>query len=354
MKKFFNHSKLVAVMAISLYFVSCGDDDEPTPLGDFASGVFVINEGNFLDGDGSVSFYNRDTREVDQTIFQSVNDVEALGDVIQSGYSHNGLTYLIANNSNKVEVVNSFTFESQFTMSDVELPRYMTVSGGKGYLTEWVSFVDPGKVSIFNLQTGAIEDEIEVGSLPEDIEIVGGKIYVTEAFSSPNLYIIDMDNNNEISTLTPGNGTNQLVVDANNNIWVGCGGGSNPDFSPLNDGKLVRINTENDMPDISIELNTNYSGKIDLNSGRDQLYYYIGNNVFAQNTSSSASAENALFTVSDSFGFYGIGVDPANDYILVSDANDFVQDGSVYVYSSSGEEVSSFTVGRIPNGFLFN
>ena len=280
MKTFLKNFLMLSFFAVSVLLISCGEDDNPTPSGEYASGVFVINEGNFGDGDGSISFYTRESEEVEQTIFQSVNDEQALGDVIQSAYSHNGLTYLIANNSNKVEVVNSFTFETQFAITDVELPRYMTVAGGRGYLTEWVSFTAPGKVSVFNLETGVIEQEIEVGSLPEDIEVIGDKIYVTEAFGSPNLYIVDLANGNSVTTLTPGNGSNQLVSDADGNLWVACGGGFDENFSPLGDGLLVKINPDSDQVMTSIELNTNYGGKLGINNAGTQIYFYAGNAVY--------------------------------------------------------------------------
>lgn len=357
MKSFFNKSLFAITLATSLFVVSCSGDDIPAPSGDYVSGIFILNEGNFGDGDGSISFFNRETQEVEQTIFQKVNNVEALGDVIQSAYSHDGLTYIIANNSNKVEVVSSYTFESQFSIMDVELPRYMTVAGGKGYLTEWVSFSDPGKVSIFNLETGAIEEEIEVGSLPEDIEVIGSKIYVTEAFSSDALYVIDTDNDNSVTTLNPGNSTNQLVVDADNNLWVACGGstsGTFPNTTPNNDGVLVKIDTDTDQIATTIELNANYAGKIAINSTNDRIYFYISNGVYSIATSSDSFDNTALFTVSESFGFYGIGVDDVTNNVLVSDANDFIEDGSIYIYSATGTLVNSFSAGRIPNGFLFN
>ena len=353
MKKLINGLTRFLAFSVILFFVSCSNDD-PEPSGAYANGIFIINEGNFGDGDGSVSFYSRATGETEQIVFQSVNEEESLGDVIQSAVSHNELLYLIANNSNKIEVVNTNTFESQFTITDIALPRYMTIYQGKGYLTEWVSFSDPGKVTVVNLETGAIESSIEVGSLPEDIEVVNGKIYVTEAFGSPNLYIIDMNNGNEITTLTPGDGTNQLALDSDNKLWIGCGGGNSgfPDYTPFNNGKLVKLDTETDEVVLPIELETNYAGKITANQSGSNIFYYLNNSVYSQTTVTNTISGSPLFTVDNSNGFYGIGVDPSTNNVYVSDALDFVQDGTVYVFD--GNSISNFTVGRIPNGFVFN
>ena len=346
-----------SLLILSIALASCSDDDDPAPRGQYDDGVLIINEGNFTDGDGSVTYFNRTSLEVEQTIFQTVNQEPALGDVIQSGTSFNGLTYLVANNSNKVEVVNSFTFESQFTMSDVQLPRYMTVANGRGYLTEWVSFSDPGQVLIFNLETGMEETVIGVGSLPEDIVYVDGKLYVTEAFGSNALYVIDLENDNALDTLFLGNGTNQMLLDSDDHLWVACSGGSDSDSNPLNDGSLYRINTSSDEVELTIELNTNYAGKIATNAARNIIYFYVGNSVFSVNTSIAPNAnanDTPLFTVSEATSLYGIGVDPTTGVVYVGDSKGFLDDGEVFRYNADGSFIDSFEVGRGPNGFLFN
>lgn len=344
-----------AVMLILILLLNACSSDDPGPSGDYVNGIFVINEGNYGDGDGSVSFFHRKKEEVIQTIFQEVNDELALGDVVQSAFIHDGLTYLVINNSNKVEVVKTNTFDREFTM-EVELPRYMTTSQGKGFLTSWESFIDPGQVTIFDLKTGAIEEEISVGSLPEDIEVIGNKIYVTEAFGSNLMYIIDMENNNAITTLELADGTNQLMIDNNNHLWISCMGGDSgfPDYVPKNNGKLVKFNPETNTVIATIELSLNFAGKIAMNNDGTTLYFYVGNGVYTVDIASSEASSNPLFKVEDSFGFYGIGADPKTGNVLVADAGDFLVDGEVHVYDANGAMITSFTVGRIPNGFAFN
>lgn len=340
-----------SLLILSIALASCSDDDDPAPRGQYDDGVLVINEGNFQEGDGSVTYFNRASLEVEQTIFQTVNQEPALGDIIQSGASFNGLTYLVVNNSNKVEVVNSFTFESQFTMSEVQLPRYMTIANGKGYLTEWVAFGTDGKVSIFNLETGVIEEEVIVGGSPEDIEFLNNKLYVTEAFSSNALYVIDLENNNSIDTLFLGNGTNQMLLDEGNSLWVACSGDSDTG------GSLYKIDTSSDEVELTIELNTIYAGKIVTNAARNIIYFYVGNSVFSVNTSIAPNAnanETPLFTVSEATSLYGIGVDPTTGVVYVGDSKGFLDDGEVFRYSADGSFIDSFKVGRGPNGFLFN
>ena len=52
-------------------------------------------------------------------------------------------------------------------------------------------------------------------------------------------------------------------------------------------------------------------------------------------------------------GFYGIGFDPKKQQIYLANAKGFQGNGEVTVFQKSGAEVSKFTVGRGPSGFLF-
>lgn len=130
-----------ALLSASFIFSSCSsDDNDGGPAGEFASGVFVVNEGNFQDADGSITHYNSGNGTATQAIYNTTNNGAILGDVVQSMSISGDLAYLVVNNSNKVEVVNANTFESEYTITDVSLPRYFTTFNGKGYITEWVSF----------------------------------------------------------------------------------------------------------------------------------------------------------------------------------------------------------------------
>lgn len=127
----------------SVIFSSCVDDDNK-PAGEFEKGIFVVNEGNYTSADGTVSHISPDGT-VTQDLFGAVNNGLALGSVVQSMTVDGDLAYVVVNNDNKMEVVNSNTFVAEYTLTDVSLPRYFITFNGKGYLTEWVSFSDPGR-----------------------------------------------------------------------------------------------------------------------------------------------------------------------------------------------------------------
>jgi hypothetical protein len=60
-----------------------------------------------------------------------------------------------------------------------------------------------------------------------------------------------------------------------------------------------------------------------------------------------------LITDGSAVNFYGIGIDPETDLIYLGDSKNFVGNGAVYRYTTSGQFVDSKAAGRGPNGFVF-
>jgi len=70
---------LLLSMAVTLHFSSCSDGEFGeinTGSSQFrhGDGVFIINEGNFGNGNGSISFFNIDSLEIYNEIFYTANN----------------------------------------------------------------------------------------------------------------------------------------------------------------------------------------------------------------------------------------------------------------------------------------
>src|SRR5687768_14928056 len=90
----------------SLFLSSCETEPEPTPdpvadpgnpnnvvsKGPFEHGVFITNEGSFS-GSGSLSYYNRTTKNLRKDLFETVNS-RPLGSIVQSMAVHNDKAYI--------------------------------------------------------------------------------------------------------------------------------------------------------------------------------------------------------------------------------------------------------------------
>jgi YVTN family beta-propeller protein len=343
---------LAAVSALAFTFSSC-DDDEKKPKGEFQAGIFVVNEGNFQDADGSVSFINPSSGEVTQDLFGTVNGGRALGDVVQFMTVEGDFAYIVVNNSNKMEVVDANTFVASYTIEDLKLPRYFTTFNGKGYVTEWVSFSDPGRVSVVDLQSHTVTGTIVTDYGSEDIVAANGKLFVSNNFTN-TVSVIDPVSTAVVKTIEVGNSPAEFVIDGQNKIWVACGGGYDQNFNPLNDGKLVQIDPASSTVMKTIPLGINFSGKLAINNTGNQLFYYKGKSVYRLGTADTAPPSSALITESDAVSFYGIGIDPKTDVLYLADAKAFSGNGTAFTYNTSGTAIGSHAVGRGPNGFVFN
>ncbi|MCC9165827.1 YncE family protein [Pontibacter harenae] len=350
----------VTLITSSLAFTSC-DNDNDGPSGAYAEdGVFMVNEGSFGTPNGSISYYNNRSQQVQNTIFQNEND-RLLGDVIQNMVIHGDRAFIVANNSNKIEVVNANTFNSLGTIEGLEMPRYFAaLNEDKGYVTEIVSYNgSPGRVSVIDLNTFTVSKTIEVGVQPQQLVIAGGKVYVANSGGN-TITVINSSTDAVESTITVTEGPNSLVIDRNNALWVASSGVkvgwpvSEEESSP---GALSKINLASNTVTSTLTFNQNAPSpsKLTTNGNRDKLYYVFNRKVYQQDV--NATTLNTMPLIDRGtyieYGFYGLGVDPETGYIYEGKVNDFTSSSWVIRYSPTGAPVDSFRVGIAPNGFVF-
>jgi YVTN family beta-propeller protein len=343
MKKLLNFLTLICILTVA---VSCKDDEKPK--GEFSSGVWIINEGAFGHSNSSVSSYDVSTGLVQQDLFGLKNNKKALGDVAQSIMINGDLAYIVIDNDNKVEVVNANTFVSSYTLSDLALPRYLTVYNGKGYLTEWVSFSDSSRVSVIDLSKHTVLTSVKTGTGAENIIEVNDKLYVSNSFSN-TVAVIDPAKNKLIKTIEVADSPGAFVLDSNNKLWVICGGSYKG-----NDGALYRINPSTNETDKHIDLSMNVTAKMVTNKAKTTLYYFAGTSVYSLSTSATEAPANPLIVETKATDFYGIGFDTTNDILYVGDDNSFSNNGVIFRYKSDGTAIDNFSSDGIgPNGFVF-
>ena len=148
---------LTAVMAMALTVLpSCmkyGPGEEETfnvdPAGD---GLFIINEGNYMYGNASLSYYNPATKKVENEVFFRANGFK-LGDVAQSMTIADGIGWLVVNNSGVIFGIDPITFKEKRRLTGFTSPRYFhMISATKAYVTQiW----DP-RVFVVNPATCAL------------------------------------------------------------------------------------------------------------------------------------------------------------------------------------------------------
>ena len=351
-------------LAASCSITSCSTDDESNlpeigadPLA-YENGTLIVNEGNFGAGNASISFISNDLAVIDNNIFATVNEIDAWGDTAQSMAFNGDVAYIVLNGSQKIEVVNRYTFESIATIGGPEQtellnPRYMAIANGKGYVTNWGDGTDPDDdfVAIINLETNTVEDKIEVEEGPERILVKDNTIYVAllGGFNFNNsVAIIDAASNTVVSSIEVADAPNSLQLDDDGNLWVLSGG--KPAYTEEETaGQLDKIDTDNNLVVETFTMAvTEHPGYLSLDE--DALYFSRAGSIFEMDVSSSTLPTVAVITGTS---FYNMTVN--NGKLYGADAKDFSSNGVLDIYDLSDYSlITSKEVGINPSAIYFN
>jgi len=315
--------------------------------------VIIINEGNFLSGDGTLGTYNSITGVSSQAVFASANGFP-IAATIQTAVISGSNLFLVANSPDKVEIANSETFESIAIINSGFLsPFDIAINDNTAYVSNWGTLNfdtfewEGSYIAIVDLSTNTVVDSLERRDQPQDIELVDDRLYVADV-SSNTISVLDVDDNLvDVTTITVPFGPDRIVTDANNDLFVLCRAGA-----------IVKIDTETNQVVRTIEgvSGRGFNEKMVLDQEGTTLYY-LSSEFFPSTATSVWSLgvdETSAPTASliDGNNFYGLGV-AANGNIYVGDANAFQGNGTVLIYDQTGSELQTFPSGRGPNGFIF-
>ncbi len=343
--------KLLIIGALLAFaFAACEKEDNPLP-GKYSQGVFISNEGPFMDGSGTISFYDPKTKTIQNDIFELANN-RPLGNIVQSVEVFKDKAYVVVNNASKIEVVNAGTFESTGVIEGLSQPRYfLGINEEKAYVSDWA-----GHVAIINLNKYEKKGTISTSHGPDRMILSGSNVWVLNSAgmsSDSTLMIIDTNTDKVIHTMVVGGNPSDLVQDKEGNIWVICGGvfdWMNPENNT--DGSLVKINP-NDFSIIGRTMmeGTDFAPKLAVNKEKNRILFSYNGKIYSLNT--GASSLNAFELVMEKT-CYALGIDPDNDEIYFSDPLDFSQSGVIYRYDASGSTmIDSVRAGIIPGNLRF-
>ncbi|MFB9865293.1 YncE family protein [Rufibacter immobilis] len=339
---------LYALLGSTLLTTACDSDNEDnSPKGAYEHGVFITNEGAFGHGNAEISYLLPQTKTVQPELFKQVNN-RPLGDAAQSIMFVEDKAYIALNGSNRIEVVNAYSFASTGVINGLEIPRYMVaLNSRKAYVTEYVGYeffgyTGPGRVSVLDLTTNTVSKTIDVGKLPEGLLLHNGKLYVANSDGN-TVSVINTTTDAVETTLTVGEGPKFLVLDANQKIWVLRGGYSEA-------GALVKIDPVNNHAITSYTLpgESLGAGQLTINGAKNTLYYSYGGRIYSMSTTATAAPTAPIIRRDP----YGLGIDPETN-VLYLGIGDFSSNGWAIRYQPSGTVIDSFQVRIAPNGFSF-
>lgn len=346
-------NKIAVFIICFIGVISCKKDkpeetlveSEVTTVVNNGNGVFIGSEGNFQFGNASLSYYNSNDSSIVNNIYKKANNSD-LGDVLQSIIRFKNKLYLVLNNSGKIEVVNESNMESVGSITGFNSPRFiLPVSNQKAYVSDLYSNV----IYVVDLNTNTIVKEIKVNGWVEEMCLIYGKVFACNK-GNKQLYIIDSSTDNLTDSLTVGSAPSSILEDKNGMLWVMCEGdiNLNSDVSSLYQVNPLTLTVAQyfSFPE------GNRVASLKSTSSADTLYF-LNKGVCRMLLNDVALPSSPLIGVGSS-SFYGLGINPNNGDIYVSDAIDYVQASKISRFNYKGELKDSFHAGINSGSFLFD
>jgi len=356
----------ISLLYFSLFFIFCStscskdpvrektieDPDTTVVTANYDDGIFIINEGNYNWGNASVTYLDNQTNKAVQSVFRKSNG-RGLGDVAQSMKIIGNLGYVIVNNSNNIEVVSLKDFKSVKSITGLFYPRYMEViDSNKAYVTNLLNYI-----SVIDLQNNSVTGSLKTSTWTENLVLYEKHMLVTSVgdFSKPSsqrkaqIFKIDIQTDSIVDSLATGKEPVGIVIDKEKKVWILCSGG----YDYFEAASLLRIDP------ISFRIEKVFTffdtkqvpSRLCINHTMDTLYFLKGD-VFQMPISAAGTPGQPLIP-SEGRRFYGLEIHPVTGNIFVSDAKDYVQNGTAYQYDAKGTLIRQYISGRIPGTFCF-
>ncbi len=346
---------LFLLLSLLIGLSACEKDTIEDDPGDFVSGIFVVNEGQFMHGNASLSFTDEQLAVVQNDIYKTVNNAD-LGDQAQSiGFTDEN-AYIVVTGSNKIEVTDAGTMEKIVTIaSGLTNPRYFeTISTSTALVTCWgdPSVSTDDYLAIVNLNTNEVSGQIPVELGPEKMVKNDDYLFIAHqgAWGTNNkVSVYDMILNKIINVLNVGDRPNSMVI-KDNYLWVLCGG--EPSWTGNETaGQLYKIDINNNFNIDAIFNFETTEHPAFLSLDRDNLYYYLDSKVYQM----PVTVTDLPATEFLSYNGAAYNMEAYNGKLYITDALDYQQEGTITGFDlASGQQIGTKTLGLIPGDIAFH
>ena len=355
--------KLIFITAAIFTLNSCGKvETEPTQPYD--DGVFVINGGNFLDNNGSLSLVPRNSKTASLDIFLKENIRSFAGGI--SDYSEvdeKGIVLIDNSTDGKdaIEIVNARTFKTIASIKvdadnrPIDNPRKIVKVGtNKAYITCWDTFntdysYKTGFVAVLDLTTNKITKRIPVDKGAESIVVIGTNAYVGNVGSQKTIKVIDTQKDEVTATIEVGANPSNFVLDAANKIWMTAG------------KEIVLYNPTSKIIETKLKGGTNTQkspSSLSISKDKKTLFYTFnfydaadGYKLKGEINSIDIATGTSKTFINRTFA--SIDFDDESNQVYTTLIPSYKQAGYVFRYQATGAIIDSVKVEIAPVGFFF-
>jgi len=329
--------------------------------------ALIINQGNFSDKNGSISYYFEESGAVENDLLKRANNNTDMGAIIQSmEVTDSEMMYVVCNSVDKIEVFDVRSGKrmmNPYAGDDLSTPRYLTGDARYLYITNWGEGVDNGfgwevypdayVLVLDRTNNWSTVRKIACGSDAEEILYLSNmnKLYVA---TGEGVAVIDLPSYHVGLIETPVGlfgGAKSIVLSQGNLLWA-----SYPD-----DQKLVAINLLNNTVHNVYDMPLDWMGQIVSNSTGTKIYSYKTEFDASYNPLWAAIYEFDVATgtykeffkgVAGSY-FFGVGVSPYTGNVYTANVNNFISNSLLLVIDPFGVKIDEKTVGVGTCGMRF-
>lgn len=351
------------VMAAVFIFSSCKKDrviknTEPTGT----QGIYVLNEGIYgTPNNSSITYHDIEKGTTVQNYFKLQNGKD-LGTNASDLQQYGGKMYCVVTGDDAVagdayiEVMNLSDGKSikriAFSEAGTDFfPRHIAFYKNKAYVSSYNGYIT-------KIDTGSlvVESRLNVGQALEGIAITNGKLYVANTDRYPfattkktSVAVVDLNTFTNKTEITVSFNPSKVVSTTAGDIFTQTMGSyAAPFYTPALD-KLSSVT------DLKVQTyNENLS---EIVAHNNNVYVvtgdYVNPEVKILNTTNGTLGANVVKDGTALVTPYMLSVNPLNDDICISDANNYGASGKFFVFSSNGTKKMEFATGASPAKGVF-
>jgi DNA-binding beta-propeller fold protein YncE len=369
--------QILMMAALAACLAACRNEIEvfepevvPVHWPEFSSveGFYLLNEGNMGSNKSTLDYYDSRTGTYHRNLYGAANPSvpKELGDVGNDLQIYGSKLYAVINCSNKVEVMDKHTAQR---LGQIDIPncRYLRFHAGYAYVTSYAGPVELnpdykqiGYVAKVDTATLEVVARCLVGFQPDELEIVGSKIYVANSggYMFPNyertVSVIDLPSFTETGRIEVARNLHHLRADRYGTLWVTSRG----DYY-TQPSRLYRIDTATDRLVDSLNIAVSnfhldgdslylYSVEWSYVTMQSIVTYGIVNvakkQIVTRNFITDGTEQKIRVP-------YGILVHPLTKDIYLTDAKNYVSPGTLYCFDRHGVRQWDVRTGDIPAHF---
>lgn len=373
--------KHLFLILAAVLLASCRGDDEvlvPSTWTQVAApthprevtGFYLLNEGNMGSNKCTLDFFDCTTGYYRQNIYAETNPnvVLELGDVGNDIQVYGSKLYAVINCSNFVEVMDKADARH---IGEIKIPncRNIVFHEGYAYVSSYAGPVqiDPnarlGYVAKVDTATLQVVDECTVGYQPEEMAVVGNKLYVANSggyrvpYYDRTVSVIDLNTFTETKKIDVAENLHRVEADGRGYVWVSSRG----DYYDMgSDLFVIDSRTDEVVDTLGIAVSEMCIDGDDLYVIGSEYSYTAADDwtiSYAKIDTETRSVVTHNFitdgTEQEIHMPYGVAVNPETKEIYVTDAKSYVVSGTLYCFTPDGRKKWSVTTGDIPAHFAF-